>query len=224
MSLQDKLDAFKANFESGGPPFNAPASIHEPMRRATAELVASGAAKRAAKVGDKAPAFVLKDPDGKDVSSAELLSHGPLVLTFYRGVWCPYCNLDIQALQDASPELEKHGARLVAISPQTAANSRRLIREHKLTFAVLSDPGNEVAAAFGLRFKLPEYLIDLYKNGFKNDLAVVNGDASWTLPMPARFVIGRDGKILYAEVNPDYTRRPDPEELIPALQKLKAAA
>jgi peroxiredoxin len=224
MSLQDKLDAFKANFESGGPPFNAPASIHEPMRRATAELVASGAAKRAAKVGDKAPAFVLKDPDGKDVSSAELLSHGPLVLTFYRGVWCPYCNLDIQALQDASPELEKHGARLVAISPQTAANSRRLIREHKLTFAVLSDPGNEVAAAFGLRFKLPEYLIDLYKNGFKNDLAVVNGDASWTLPMPARFVIGRDGKILYAEVNPDYTRRPDPEELIPALRKLKAAA
>ena len=224
MSLQDKLDAFKANFESGGPPFNAPASIHEPMRRATAELVASGAAKRAAKVGDRAPAFVLKDPDGKDVSSAELLSHGPLVLTFYRGVWCPYCNLDIQALQDASPELEKHGARLVAISPQTAANSRRLIREHKLTFAVLSDPGNEVAAAFGLRFKLPEYLIDLYKNGFKNDLAVVNGDASWTLPMPARFVIGRDGKILYAEVNPDYTRRPDPEELIPALQKLKAAA
>jgi peroxiredoxin len=224
MSLQDKLDAFKANFESGGPPFNAPASIHEPMRRATAELVASGAAKRAAKVGDKASAFVLKDPDGKDVSSAELLSDGPLVLTFYRGVWCPYCNLDIQALQDASPELEKHGARLVAISPQTAANSRRLIREHKLTFAVLSDPGNEVAAAFGLRFKLPEYLIDLYKNGFKNDLAVVNGDASWTLPMPARFVIGRDGKILYAEVNPDYTRRPDPEELIPALQKLKAAA
>ena len=224
MSLQDKLDAFKANFESGGPPFNAPASIHEPMRRATAELVASGAAKRAAKIGDKAPAFVLKDPDGKDVSSADLLSHGPLVLTFYRGVWCPYCNLDIQALQDALPELEKHGARLVAISPQTAANSRRLIREHKLTFAVLSDPGNEVAAAFGLRFKLPDYLIDLYKNGFKNDLAVVNGDASWTLPMPARFVIGRDGKILYAEVNPDYTRRPDPEELIPALQKLKAAA
>ena len=224
MSLQDKLDAFKANFESGGPPFNAPASIHEPMRRATAELVASGAAKRAAKVGDKAPAFVLKDPDGKDVSSAELLSHGPLVLTFYRGVWCPYCNLDIQGLQDALPELEKHGARLVAISPQTATNSRRLIREHKLTFAVLSDPGNEVAAAFGLRFKLPDYLIDLYKNGFKNDLAVVNGDASWTLPMPARFVIGRDGKILYAEVNPDYTRRPDPAELIPALQKLKAAA
>ena len=122
------------------------------------------------------------------------------------------------------PELEKHGARLVAISPQTGVNSRRLIREHKLTFAVLSDPGNEVAGAFGLRFKLPDYLIDLYKNGFKNDLAVVNGEASWTLPMPARFVIGRDGKILYAEVNPDYTRRPDPEELIPALQKLKAAA
>jgi peroxiredoxin len=224
MSLQDKLDAFKKNFEAGGPPFNAPAAIHEPMHRATAELIASGAAKHAAKVGDKAAAFVLKDPEGHEVSSAELLARGPLVLTFYRGFWCPYCNMDLEALQAALPELEKHGAKLVAISPQTAPNSRRSQREHNLTFPVLSDPGNEVAASFGLRFKLPDYLIGLYRDGFKNDLAVVNGDPSWTLPMPARFVIGQDGTILYAEVNPDYTRRPDPEELIPALLKLKAAA
>jgi peroxiredoxin len=155
MSLQDRLDAFKKNFEAGGPPYNAPAWIHEPMHRATAELIASGAAERAAKMGDKAPAFLLRDPDGNEVSSTELLSQGPLVVTFYRGVWCPYCNMDLQALQAALPELQKAGAKLVAISPQTAANSRRSRRKNKLTFPILSDPHNEVAAAFGLRFELP---------------------------------------------------------------------
>lgn len=224
MSLQDKLDAFKANFEAGGPPYNAPAAIHEPMRRATAELVASGAARGAFKVGDKAPAFTLQDAEGNDVSSAELLERGALVLTFYRGFWCPYCNLDLQAIQEALPEIEGRGATVVAISPQTPVNSRRSARDNKLGFAILSDPGNEVAAAFGLRFKLPDYLIALYRDGFKNDLAVVNGDASWTLPMPARFVIDRSGTIAYAEVNPDYTRRPDPGELLATLDRLRRSA
>jgi peroxiredoxin len=222
MSLQDKLDAFRANFEAGGPPFHAPASIHEPMHRATAELIASGAASRAVKVGDETPAFILKDPDGNAVASSELLKQGPLVVTFYRGVWCPYCNMDLQAIQAALPEIEKRGARLVAVSPQTAPNSRRSQRENKLSFPILSDPHNDVAASFGIRFGLPDYLADLYKNTFKNNLEVVNGDDSWTLPMPARFVIGRDGIIRYAEVNPDYTRRPDPSELLPVLDGLRA--
>jgi peroxiredoxin len=221
MSLQDRLDAFKANFEAGNPPYNAPAEIHEPMRRATAELIASGAAQRAVKVGDRAPAFKLPDADGKEVSSAELLTAGPLVVTFYRGFWCPYCNLDLQAIQEALPDIAGRGATVVAISPQTAANSRRSMRDNKLTFAILSDARNDVAAGFGLRFKLPDYLIALYRDGFRNDLAVVNGDASWTLPMPARFVIDRSGTIAYAEVNPDYTRRPDPGELLPTLDRIR---
>jgi peroxiredoxin len=224
MSLQDRLDTFRQNSEAGGPPYHAPQWVHEPMHRATAELIASGAAKRAAKIGDQAPAFALADPDSHEVSSTDLLSRGPLVVTFYRGVWCPYCNMDLQALQAALPEIEKYDAGLVAISPQTAANSRRSMRENKLTFPILSDPRNEVAAAFGLRFRLPDYLVNLYRNAFKNDLAVVNGDPSWTLPVPARFVIAQDGTILYAEVNPGYTRRPDPQELLPALQELRAAA
>ena len=223
MSLQDKLDAFRANFEAGGPPYNAPSHIHEPMHRATAELIESGAAAHAQKVGATAPAFVLADPDGKPVSLAELIAEGPLVITFYRGVWCPYCNMDLQALEAARPQIEARGARLVAVSPQTAPNSRRSQRENPLGFPILSDPRNEVAAAFGLRFTLPDYLVDLYKNTFRNDLAIVNGDDSWTLPMPARFVIATDGTIAYAEVNPDYTRRPDPEELLPVLDRLGAA-
>jgi len=220
MSLQDKLDAFRANFEAGGPPYNAPTFIHEPMHRATEDLIASGAASHALKVGDRGPAFTLKDPDGQAVASADLLAQGPLIVTFYRGVWCPYCNMDLQAIQEVLPELEALGARLVAISPQTAPNSRRAQRENKLDFPILSDPGNAVADAFGLRFTLPDYLQALYRDTFKNDLAVVNGDDSWTLPMPARFLIDRDGVIRYAEVNPDYTRRPDPHELLPALRGL----
>ncbi|MCW2244305.1 peroxiredoxin-like family protein [Azospirillum canadense] len=222
MSLQDKLDAFKADFEAGKPPYSVPRSVIETMHRATAELIASGAAANALKAGDKAPDFTLNDPDGNPVSSAELLAKGPLVVSFYRGVWCPYCNMELQALQAALPTFQALGASLVAISPQTAPNSRKSVRQNALAFPILSDPRNDVAAAFGLRFQLPDYLIELYK-GLKNELPAFNGDPSWTLPMPARFVIGQDGTILYAEVNPDYTRRPEPEDMLPALRSAKAA-
>src|ERR1700679_2397673 len=119
MSLQARLDAFKADFKGGKAPYFAPPEIHPIMERATAELIASGQAARALKAGDVAPEFALNDPDGHPVSSVELLKQGPLVISFYRGVWCPYCNLELQALQAASSQIEARGARLVAISPQT---------------------------------------------------------------------------------------------------------
>lgn len=217
MTLQAKLDAFKADFKAGKPPYNAPADIHPIMERATAELIASGASDKALKVGDKAPLFTLKDPDGHPVSSAESLAKGPLVLTFYRGVWCPYCNMELQALQDFLPMLQDAGASLLAISPQIAANSRKSMRTNGLTFPILSDTHNDVAHALGLRFELPDYLIELYKN-LRNDLPTFNDDPSWTLPMPARYVIGQDGVIRYAEVNPDYTQRPEPEAMLDAIR------
>jgi peroxiredoxin len=221
MSLQARLDAFKADFEAGKPPYNVPPSIIATMRRATAELIASGQAQRALKVGDRVPGFELRDADGVLVRSSELLQRGPLVVSFYRGVWCPYCNMDLQALQAALPEFQRLGASLVAISPQTAANSRKSVRDNRLTFPILSDPNNEVAAAHGLRFALPDYLVALYKS-LKNDLPAFNGDSSWTLPMPARYVVGMDGTVRYAEVNPDYTKRPEPEEMLPALREAAA--
>ncbi|MFJ2713157.1 peroxiredoxin-like family protein [Pseudomonas sp. NPDC087346] len=217
MTLQAKLDAFKADFKAGKPPYNAPADIHPVMERATAELIASGAASRSLKVGDMAPLFTLKDADGVPQSSADLLASGPLVLSFYRGVWCPYCNLELQALQAFLPTVLENGASLLAISPQIAANSRKAQRINELQFPILGDPRNDVAAAFGLRFQLPDYLIELYKN-LRNDLPTFNDDPSWTLPMPARFVIGQDGVIRYAEVNPDYTQRPEPEAMLDALR------
>jgi peroxiredoxin len=223
MTLQSRLDAFKADFEAGKPPYNAPHPVIETMHRATAELIASGAAQRALKAGDKLPAFVLSDPEGNSVSSDDLLSKGPLVISFYRGVWCPYCNMELQALQGALPRFKELGASLVAISPQNPANSRKSVRQNNLSFPILSDPHNDVAAAFGLRFEMPDYLVELYKS-LKNDLPAFNGDPSWTLPMPARFVIGQDGVVLYAEVNPDYTRRPEPEDMLPALRRAASLA
>jgi peroxiredoxin len=221
MTLQAKLDAFKADFKGGKAPYFAPQEIHPVMERATAELIASGQAGRALKAGDRAPTFSLNDPDGHPVTSAELLEKGPLIISFYRGVWCPYCNLELQALQETLPRFQALGASLLAISPQTAANSRKSQRQNQLDFPILSDTHNDVAAAFGLRFALPDYLIDLYKI-LKNDLPAFNDDPAWTLPMPARYVIGQDGVIAYAEVNPDYTLRPEPDSLLSVLQSLQA--
>jgi peroxiredoxin len=222
MALQDRLDALKADFESGRFPLKPSREALETMHRGTAELIESAQAQRARKAGDTAPEFTLLDPDGKPVSSRESLAKGPLVVSFYRGVWCPYCNLELQALQAALPEITSRGASLVAISPQTAPNSRKSQRDNKLGFPILSDVKSQVANAFGIRFALQDDLIDLYKS-FKNDLPAFNDDPSWVLPMPSRYVIGTDGIIAYSEVNPDYTQRPDPSELLPVLDRLASS-
>ncbi len=217
MLLQDRLNAFKAELIARQPPNNVPPEVFATMARATAELIDSGAPGLALKAGDLAPAFSLAAPDGTLVASHDLLARGPLIVSFYRGVWCPYCNMELKALQEALPAFQEAGASLVAISPQTQVNSRKSVRDNALTFPILSDPGNAVAAQFGLRFTMPDYLIALYK-ARKNDLPTANGDASWTLPMPGRFVIGQDSVIRYAEVNPDYTQRPEPLDLLPAIR------
>ena len=219
MSLQDKLDAFRADFEGN----KAPPQVVAVMRKATADLIASGQAEGALKPGMRAPEFALPDAHGVVVRSADMLKKGPLVLTFYRGVWCPYCNMDLQAIEEAAKGIRALGASLVAISPQIAPNLRKSERENALSFPILSDHGNALAHEFGLRFRLPDDLIQVYK-GFGNDLTIGNGEGSWTLPMPARYVIRADGIIAYAEVNADYTRRPDPSELLPVLRRLSVDA
>jgi peroxiredoxin len=222
MKLQDKLDTMREDFENGRLPLVPTRDQLDTMSRATQSLMDSEQADYALKAGDRAPDFTLEDAGGSTVTSRALLARGPLVATFYRGVWCPYCNYDLQALEAVRSEIEARGASLVAISPQMPANSRKSQRDNKLGFPILSDPGTAVAAEFGLRFSLPEGLIEVYTQ-FGNDLPKINDDPSWVLPMPARYVIGTDGVIAYAEVNPDYTRRPDPSELLPVLDGLRAS-
>jgi peroxiredoxin len=216
MTLQTKLDAFKKDFESGKPPFNVSQKNVKKMHQATAELKECGLSERALKVGDTAPEFSLVDTRGELVSSRELLKRGPLIISFYRGIWCPYCNIELQALEDAYYDFQELGASLVAISPQTPVNSSKSIRQNNVTFPVLSDKNSTIAEKFGLKFALPDYLIEVYKTLGAN-LPAFNDDISWTLPMPARYVIKENGEIVYAEVNPDYTQRPDPAEMLNAL-------
>jgi peroxiredoxin len=215
LPLQGKLDAFKAEFNTR----LAPPAVVEALHRGTEELIASGAQNRALKAGDVAPDFTLPDADGNSLSSTALLAKGPLVITFYRGAWCPFCNLDLLALEAARPAIESRGASLVAISEQTAPNSRKVQRQNGLKFPILGDHGGDIAAQFGVRWTLPHYLREAHK-ALGADLTQFNGEDSWTLPMPARYVIAKDGTIAYAEVNADYTRRPEPSAIFPVLEQL----
>jgi peroxiredoxin len=216
MKLQEKLDAFTSELIARG---EIPEPIVAQLMNGIKEQIDSGKADRALKAGDQAPSFTLKDPDGGSVSSATLLRRGPLVVSFYRGVWCPYCNLELQALEEARADIEARGASLVAVSMQNAVNSRKSARENKLGFPILIDADGVVAAEFGLRYSLSPAMIELNKM-LGTDLEAINGESSWSLPMPGRYVIGHDGVIAYAEVNPDYTHRPDPSDLFPVLDQL----
>jgi peroxiredoxin len=215
MALQDKLNEYKANFEK-----NAPPEALEVMHRATVDLRNSGILDRALKVGDKAPEFELENTSGELIRSKDILSERLMVLTFYRGKWWPYCNLELEALQNAVSDFTSLGANLVAISPQLAEYNRMLAKAKKLTFEILSDPGNLVAGKFGLVYALPEDLRKIYLQ-FGIDVPKHNGDDSWTLPLASRFIIDRETVIRYAEMDVDYTIRPDPEHTIKVLKSIK---
>jgi peroxiredoxin len=148
-----------------------------------------------------------------------LLAAGPVVLTFYRGAWCPYCNTQLRGLQQALPEIESLGAALVAVSPQVPDGSLELIDEHELTFEVLSDAKSRIASNYGIVFALAAADRELFLE-VGNDLATTDDDESWVLPAPATFVIAGSGTIRYVRVDPDYTNRVEPAELIDALRTI----
>ena len=171
---------------------------------------------RALKVGAHAPQFQLTDHRGETISSAELLSHGPLVVSFFRGRWCPFCVAQLEAMSFILPAIKSAGASLVAISPQSVKQSFFMADQHKLGFPLLSDSGNKIATGFGLTYSVPEEQRAIYKRAFVN-LPFVNEDASWTLPIPATFVLDRQGIITHLSANEDYTQRPEPADILRAL-------
>lgn len=196
-----------------------PAPVSSRLAAAFAELTASGAAPGLA-VGEQAPPFILPDATGHLVWLGARLAHGPVVLSFYRGEWCPFCNLELQALQAALPELTERGATLIAISPQSPDHSLSVTEKAGLTFDVLSDVHQEVIAAYRLQFTVPADLKDLHLNVFGNDLSAHTADGSWDLPVPATFVIDRGGIIRARHVSADYTTRMDPADIVAALDEL----
>ncbi|WP_406206444.1 AhpC/TSA family protein [Streptomyces sp. NBC_01017] len=196
-----------------------PAEIREIMRRAGQELADSGQADHALTVGAQAPRFTLPTATGQTLSLDDLLAEGPVVLTFYRGAWCPYCNIALRALQQHHDAITARGARLVAVSPQIPDESLSLTEKHSLAFDVLSDVGSDTAKQYGLAFDLPDDLAAVYdKLGF--DLQRVNGGHPRMLPLPATYVIDRDGVIRWAFADTDYTRRAEPADILAALDAL----
>jgi peroxiredoxin len=179
-------------------------------------LKAQGLAAHALSVGAKAPSFELPDHNGKQVSSADLLSKGRLVLSFIRGRWCPFCVAQMEAMSSIAAQIKAVGASLVAVSPQTEKQAFFMHDQHKLAFPLLVDAHNQLARQFGLVYRVPDEQQALYSRTFVN-LPFANGDASWELPIPATFVIGRDGTILFASAREDYTDRPEPVEVLAAV-------
>ncbi len=199
---------------------NVPAETFATMEGANERLAATGIVAKARKAGDRAPSFELPDEQGKTVRSADLLARGPIVLSFYRGHWCPYCNLELKALQARLPEIRAKGATLVGVSPQTPDQSLTTLEKNALGFPVLSDVGNAVARSFGLVFKLEASLEPIYQ-AFGVDLKAHNGDDSHELPIPATYVIAQDGTIVDAYLDVDYRRRVDPDAVMRWLDRAR---
>lgn len=194
-----------------------PAETQAVHAQAVHELQARQLAKNILPVGSEAPSFELSDQDGKLIHSSDLLTRGRLVICFIRGRWCPFCVGQVEAMNLALPLIENAGASLVAISPQTVKQSYFMRDQHKLRFPLLSDAGNSVARQFGLIYRVPSTQESVYRRAFVN-LPFTNGDDSWELPIPTTYIIGRDGKVLYASANEDYTKRPEPLEIVHFLE------
>jgi len=215
-SLRDSIAAFTANMAK-----HAPAEVIATLGAELKKLVDSGIAARALKVGTKAPDFTLPDAHGEQVNLASVLAKGPAVVTFYRGGWCPFCDLQLRAYQGVLAPVRDLGAELLAISPQTPDYALSDVEKKQLTFPVLTDAGNRVAREYGLVFALSDAAKQL-QTGFGNPIPKFNGDESWELPMPGTFVLDRSGMVLLAHVDPDYMRRVEPAAITDALRGARA--
>lgn len=191
------------------------------MLNATEKLRKSEMSKNFLKVGDKAPDFDLKSFTGKEYDLYDLLEKGPVIINFYRGSWCPYCNLDLKALNEIYPEIKAMKAELLAISPEIPDRAALLSSKHSLKFPLLYDKKLKVADKYKLVFELDEKLKPIYKN-FGIDLEQANADDDWTLPVPATYIISSDGLIKYAFADVDYKNRAEPEDILKALSSLSA--
>jgi peroxiredoxin len=209
-ALQDQLDEITSNTRG-----LVQAERLAVGERAVAELFQTGIEERILPVGAMAPEFVLNDATGREVRSADMLALGPMVVKFFRGRWCPYCATELEAWRDLYGQLRERGGLMVAIGPQTERQSDFMAGQHGLPFPVLSDPGCLVAEQFGLVYTVPQYHREYYRSILVN-IPFVNGDQSWKLPLPATYVIGRDGRVVFAEAHADFRVRPEPEEAFAA--------
>ena len=217
MSLKQQLAEYRAGWFK-----RVPAERQAIMERHIAGL-RDGLAKSALKTGDRAPAIVLGNARGDTVDVGALLKSGPVIVSFYRGGWCPYCNLELRAFQQILPQIRAAGAALVAISPEKPDDTLSTAEKNALSFEVLSDVGQKVGRAFGLVYDFSDELKSAYKE-FGIDIPGKNGAEDWALPISATYVVDRDGTIIYAYTDADYRDRAEPADVLEVLKKTAAAA
>ena len=193
-----------------------PDAIKQIMRNAIDELSESQLKSKALKTGDQFPSFTLPNAKGVEVDSKTILEQGPLVIAFYRGGWCPYCNIELKALQRALPEFKTKGAQLLAISPESPDNSLSTVEKNSLEFEVLTDNNNQFSKSINLVYQLPQELVSLYKK-FGINLEDSQDNSSNELPISATYVIDTSGKIIYDFIEEDYKLRADPNEILSVL-------
>jgi len=202
-SLLDEMKQYQENFRQ-----KVPIEIQKLMDQAIKDLSETNLAKGLT-VGEQAPDFTLLDATGTLITLSDELKKGPVILTFYRGAWCPYCNLELRAYQRILTDIKAAGGQLMAVSPQTPDASLTTKEKNELEFIVLSDPNGTVARNFHVSFRLPHYMIEIYK-GLGLDIPGHNGNDTWELPVPATFIIDQLGNIRFASVDPDYRKREEP--------------
>jgi len=212
--LIDEINNYKENFKG-----RVPQDLQEIMLKATGTLKDTKISKNALQIGDTAKDFTLRNANNELVSLDEQLKENDfVVVNFYRGQWCPYCNLELKALQEINDELKGLNAKLIAISPQTPDASLSTKEKNELTYEVLSDTHNLVAKDYGLVFSLAEELRPIYEN-FGIDIVGLNDEDSFELPMPATFVFNKNKEVLYSFVDEDYTKRCEPQTILDIIQK-----
>jgi peroxiredoxin len=216
-SLQEQLDSLQAQDAT-----ETALELEARMQRDLEVLSRSGITQHSLQVGEQAPGFTLPDALGQPVTLSEFLKQGPVVVTFYRGEWCPNCDLQLRAYQRILPQIQALGATLVALSPQMPDHSLSTAEKKALSFPVLSDVGNTVARQYGLVFTVPENTRTIYQQQFGIDLSIFNGDASWELPIPGTFLLDGQGMVRLAFVDVDYKHRLEPSTLLAGLRALPA--
>jgi peroxiredoxin len=209
--VRKELDEFREKAAKSAPPDRMRA-----YEQGIEDVRKSGVLDRALKVGDRAPNFELPDAKGKTIRLSDLRTQGPVVLTWYRGGWCPYCNIALRGLQKRLPDLRAAGATLVAISPELPDNSMSTAEKDHLEFTVLSDLGSKVARAYGVAYKIPRVVADQFRG--RLDLARHNGDDGDELPLGATYIVDRGGIIRYAFIDADYRKRAEPSDILAALR------
>jgi peroxiredoxin len=217
-TLSEQLEEYRTGWKA-----RVPAERQATMERHIQHLAESGIGRNAKQAGDAAPAIVLPDQHGASFDVATLLAKGPVVVTFYRGGWCPFCNMELKAYQAALPCIAAAGASLVAISPEKPDDTVSTAEKNELTFPVLSDIGQKVGKAFGVVYAFTDEVRTVY-DGFKLDIPAKNGTpGDWSLPLSATYVIGRDGIIVFADTRVDYRERTDPRDVLRVLEHRAAA-